>query len=137
MTEQVTEVTTAAAPSEFDTLDLEEAAAYLKLEPRTLMGKVQRHEIPGAKVGRAWLFLRGDLADYIRSLYNGAALSLLIDRKEGASCQLGRQVRAESGKLVSPSQAAEDLNSQLERLTRRRRKNSTTSGDTSRGSRPS
>jgi len=32
------------------TLDLEEAAAYLKLEPRTLMGKVQRHEIPGRRL---------------------------------------------------------------------------------------
>ena len=136
------EVTTAqtsaaAAASELDTLNLEEAAEYLKLNASTLLGKAQRGEVPGALVGRAWLFLRGDLTAYIRSRYNGAALSLLIDRNGVDTCQLGRQVIAESGKLVAPSQAASDLNNQLERLTKRPRNSYTTSGSTRRGSRPS
>ena len=51
------------------TLNLTEAAKFLKMHPVTLQGKVKTGEIPGAKPGKSWVFIVEDLANYIRSLY--------------------------------------------------------------------
>ena len=51
------------------TLDLKQAAAFLKMHPVTLQGKVKAGEIPGAKPGKNWVFIDEDLANYIRSQY--------------------------------------------------------------------
>jgi excisionase family DNA binding protein len=56
------------------TFTLHEAAAYLKIHPVTLSGKAKSGEIPGAKIGRAWVFLRIDLDEHIRSQYARRAL---------------------------------------------------------------
>jgi excisionase family DNA binding protein len=39
------------------TLNLKQAAALLKIHPVTLQEKAKAGEIPGAKVGRAWVFI--------------------------------------------------------------------------------
>jgi excisionase family DNA binding protein len=49
------------------TLNLKEAAALLKIHPVTLQDKARAGEIPGAKIGRAWVFIEFDLLEYIRS----------------------------------------------------------------------
>ena len=49
------------------TLNLKEAAALLKIHPVTLQDKARAGEIPGAKIGRAWVFIEIDLLEYIRS----------------------------------------------------------------------
>ena len=49
------------------TLNLKEAAALLKIHPVTLQDKARADEIPGAKIGRAWVFIEIDLLEYIRS----------------------------------------------------------------------
>ena len=51
------------------TLDLKEAAAFLKMTPEGLRRKVASGIIPGAKPGRCWCFREDDLAEYLRSLY--------------------------------------------------------------------
>lgn len=51
------------------TLDLKQAAEFLKISPRLLSQKAAKGEVPGAKVGRCWCFREDDLAQYIRSLY--------------------------------------------------------------------
>ena len=56
------------------TLSLREAAAFLKIHPVTLAEKARAGEIPGAKVGRAWVFLKIDLEECIRSKYPRRAL---------------------------------------------------------------
>ena len=53
------------------TLDLKEAAAFLKMHPVTLQGKAKVGEIPGAKPGKSWVFIDEDLANYIRTQYSG------------------------------------------------------------------
>ncbi|HXM80519.1 MAG TPA: tyrosine-type recombinase/integrase [Burkholderiales bacterium] len=51
-----------------DTLSLQQAAALLNIHPVTLQDKARAGEIPGAaKIGRAWVFIRVDLIEYIRS----------------------------------------------------------------------
>ena len=55
------------------TLDLKEAADFLKMTPEGLRTKVARGEIPGAKPGKRWCFREDDLAEYLRSLYHASA----------------------------------------------------------------
>lgn len=55
------------------TLDLKEAAAFLKMTPEGLRRKVANGEIPGAKPGKRWCFREDDLAEYLRSLYSSTA----------------------------------------------------------------
>jgi excisionase family DNA binding protein len=56
------------------TFTLQEAAAYLKIHPVTLQDKARAGEIPGAKIGKRWVFLHIDLDEYIRSQYPRRAL---------------------------------------------------------------
>ena len=48
------------------TFDLEECANYLKVNPTTVQGLAAEGKIPGAKIGRAWVFMEEDVADYLR-----------------------------------------------------------------------
>lgn len=51
------------------TFDLDEAAAFLKLHPKTLQARAKAGTIPGAKLGRRWVFLAADLEKFIREQY--------------------------------------------------------------------
>jgi excisionase family DNA binding protein len=56
------------------TLTLREAAALLKIHPVTLQVKARAGQIPGARVGKCWVFIEVDLLEYIRSQYPRRAL---------------------------------------------------------------
>src|SRR6266852_8482328 len=62
------------------TLTLRQAAALLKIHPVTLQEKARAGVIPGAKIGRAWVFVEIDLLEYIRAQYTRRAFQ--GDRKE-------------------------------------------------------
>mgnify|MGYP000591334077 CR=1 FL=1 len=51
------------------TFTLEEAARFLKMHPEEVRRRAKAGIIPGAKAGRAWVFLDVDLADWLRSMY--------------------------------------------------------------------
>ena len=51
------------------TLDLKQAAQFLRLHPEELRQRAKRGLIPRAKVGRSWVFIEDDLVQYVRSLY--------------------------------------------------------------------
>ena len=51
------------------TLTLQDAAWLLKIHPVTLQDKARNGDIPGAKIGKCWVFVEIDLVDYIRSQY--------------------------------------------------------------------
>lgn len=55
-----------------DVLTLDEAAAYLRVHPRTLRTKASAGTIPGAKIGKVWRFHRGQLETW---LMEGGALT--------------------------------------------------------------
>lgn len=56
-----------------DTLDLTQAAALLRAHPETVRAGAAAGTIPGAKVGRAWVFIQADLLDYLRNQYRTKA----------------------------------------------------------------
>ena len=65
------------------TLGLHEAAAFLHCHPEELRRRAKAGGIPGAKAGRAWVFLEDDLAAYLRSLYAQPRQALQVTlRKE-------------------------------------------------------
>jgi excisionase family DNA binding protein len=49
------------------TYDIVEAAAFLKVDRSTALDLVGSGEHPGAKIGRAWVFLEDELVDYLRA----------------------------------------------------------------------
>jgi excisionase family DNA binding protein len=52
-----------------NTLDLDAAASLLKIHPITLKRWAKTGEIPGAKIGRRWVFLEVDLVAHLRAQY--------------------------------------------------------------------
>ena len=67
-----------------NTLDLQAAAAFLHIHPVTLQEKARAGEIPGAKIGKCWVFLDVDLIEHIRSQYPRRVLQ--SERKELEPC---------------------------------------------------
>lgn len=48
------------------TFDLEQAARFLKINKCTAGELAASGRLPGAKIGRAWVFLEQDLVDWLR-----------------------------------------------------------------------
>jgi hypothetical protein len=67
-----------------NTLDLQAAAAFLHIHPVTLQEKARAGEIPGAKIGKCWVFVDIDLVEHIRSQYPRRVLQ--SERKELEPC---------------------------------------------------
>lgn len=49
------------------TLNIDECAAFLNINVVTAYKMAKRGELPGAKIGRAWVFLEDDLVTYLRA----------------------------------------------------------------------
>ncbi|MQR02472.1 helix-turn-helix domain-containing protein [Glaciimonas soli] len=49
------------------TLDVDECAEFLKVERSTVLKLAGEGKLPGAKIGRAWVFLEDDLVEYVRT----------------------------------------------------------------------
>ena len=48
------------------TYDINEAAELLKISPATAYELAESGELPGARIGRAWVFLGEELIQYLR-----------------------------------------------------------------------
>src|SRR5689334_14513067 len=68
------------------TLSLIEAAAFLRVHREELRRRARAGQLPGAKVGRAWVFLEDDLADYLRSLYSQPRQALQVTLIKEMEC---------------------------------------------------
>jgi len=84
------------------TLNLKEAAAFLKIHPVTLSVKASTGEIQGAKVGKCWVFLEVDLVAHIRAQYKVRALQGVHEEKEKL-CHFTNAKTPLHGGLKSPS----------------------------------
>ena len=82
------------------TLDIQEAAAFLKIHPVTLSEKAKSGEIQGAKIGKRWVFLEVDLIEHIRSQYKWRALQ---GERKGTLCHSTNAKIRPLGGLKSPS----------------------------------
>ena len=67
-----------------DTLNLKQAAEFLHIHWVTLTLKARAGSIPGAKIGRRWVFLKIDLEEHIRSQYPRRVLQ--GDQREKKLC---------------------------------------------------
>lgn len=61
------------------TLNLEECAAFLKVHPNTVSDLAVTGELPGAKIGRAWVFVEDDVLDYLRE-----QVRIQVERRKSA-----------------------------------------------------
>ena len=69
------------------TLDLQEAAAFLRMNPETLRQKTKAGIIPGAKPGKSWVYVEEDLIAFLRSQYAGPAEPVRVtDANEEVTC---------------------------------------------------
>jgi hypothetical protein len=69
-----------------NTLNLIEAARFLKMHPEELRSRAKRGLIPGAKTGRRWVFIEADLAQYVRSLYPLQRQALRVTTRQEVLC---------------------------------------------------
>jgi len=82
--------------------------------------------LPGAKLGKRWVFILEDLAEYVRSHYSESRQALRVTwRKEVTECHSADAVTR--GGLISPLQAVSELDALLAQPRRPKLKNSTTS----------
>jgi excisionase family DNA binding protein len=84
-----------------NTLTLKEAAEFLKIHPATLQSKAQSGAIPGAKIGKAWVFVEVDLVEHIRSKY--VVRMAQGEQKESSSCHYSDARTPRTGGSKSPS----------------------------------
>lgn len=113
------------------TLDLIEAAHYLKMHPESLRRKAKAGQIPGKKAGKQWLFVKQHLADWISGRYpeHGRELRVIDGGKqqmEGKPCQSINAVKTKRGGSTSPTQTATEYAKLLAHKTKNRRNNYTT-----------
>jgi len=66
------------------TLDIDECAEFLKVKSTVVSEMVGTGELPGARIGRAWVFLEEDLVDYVRT-------QIRNQRRERQSAQFEKQ----------------------------------------------
>ncbi len=95
-----------------NTLDTKQAAAFLHIHSITLLRKINSGEIPAAKIGKRWVMIDVDLAQYLRSQYPQQASQ--GDNKETALCHSTNGKTPRSGGSKSRSQVLSRYNNLLE-----------------------
>lgn len=99
------------SPSD-ETLDLNDAASLLKMHRQTLRQKAKSGEVPGAKIGKQWVFIKEDLVSYIRSQYASPRSRSQVQRIGNSICYTSDQARSSTG-VVSPHQTECEYNNLL------------------------
>src|SRR3984893_13839986 len=116
----------AAVPAPMRTLSLTEAAALLRMHPEEVRRRAKCGAILGAKPGRCWIFIEGDLAEYVRSFYATPRQALRVT--SGKESRLCHSTNAEvRGGFASPHPPESALDALLAQPTKHARKNCTTS----------
>jgi hypothetical protein len=107
------------------TLDLKEAAAFLKMHPEEVRRRARLGQLPGAKVGKRWVFLEDDLVAYVRASCPSSRQALQVTSpKEQQTCHLSSaEIR---GRSPSPRHQESALDALLKQAVRRKPKSSTT-----------
>lgn len=88
-------------------MNLQQAAQFLKLHPVTLLERARAGTVPGAKVGKRWVFLEEDLAAYVRAQYGGRGQRLQGDSKGKPGCHSTSGRAHHIGGSGSPTEADE------------------------------
>ncbi len=110
-------------PLAFQTLNVRQAADFLKCCPQTVIKLVREGKLAGRKVGRAWVFLIDDLVMLIRSGNNIECLPVPC-RKEITQWHC-TNVEKRTGSVLQ-HQTEKELDALLEPATGRKRNSSST-----------
>lgn len=79
------------------TLDASECAEFLKIDRSTVLELAGNGVIPGAKIGRAWVFLEDDLVAFLRARVREQS------RERLARTRISQELESSTGKgAVSP-----------------------------------
>lgn len=93
-------------------LTLRQTAELLQVNPETVRRLAQAGKIPSAKIGRKWVFIQQDLAQYIRSQYSNAeSVVQVVDNDEESLCQF--TLETTSGVLNSLHQTEKEYDDLL------------------------
>lgn len=88
------------------TMNLKEAAEFLNMNPESLRQKAKVGIVPGAKVGKSWVFIEEDLADYIRSQYARRWRAVQVTaNEETAKCHFSAEVASGGYDSQAPTDA--------------------------------
>lgn len=99
------------------TLDLEEAAEFLKMNAEVLRRKAKAGKAPGRKAGKRWIFIKEHLADWVSGRYpeHGRELRVIDGGKQpkeaNTPCQSTNGDKL--GGFSSPHQTASEYNALL------------------------
>jgi hypothetical protein len=107
------------------TLDLQEAAHFLRMSPAVLRRKAHQGLVKAAKPGKCWVFLEDDLALYLGQLYAGRRQAPLSGSNVEKSAW-GYQDAVMSGGSNSPHRTASEYASLLGLRTSGKRRNTST-----------
>jgi hypothetical protein len=106
-------------------LDLHEAAGFLRMSPAVLRRHAREGRLKAAKPGKRWVFLEDDLAAYLGQLYAGRRQAPLSGSNQEKS-SWGYTNAVMSGGSISPHQTAREYPALLGLPSKPRRSNSTT-----------
>jgi len=95
------------------TLDLQQAAEFLHMNAETLRARAKTGVIPGAKPGKAWVFLEEDLVEYIRSHYADTRQAVQVSAQEVSTWHCTDVTAVRSGGHDSPHPADDEYESLL------------------------
>lgn len=69
------------------TLDLQQAAVFLKMHPEEVRRRARLGQLPGAKPGKSWVFIEDDLVDWLRAQYRAPQPALSVIGRNQKQCQ--------------------------------------------------
>lgn len=107
------------------TLDLQEAAQFLRMSPAVLRLHARQGRIKAAKPGKRWVFLEDDLAAYLGQLYARRRQAPLSGSKQEES-SWGYTNAVMSGGSISPRRTANEYAALLGLTTKPGRRSTTT-----------
>ncbi|MBS3953672.1 MAG: helix-turn-helix domain-containing protein [Methylomicrobium sp.] len=98
------------------TLNVYEAAEFLRMNPEVLRRKARSGLVPGRRTGRGWLFIKEHLADWVSGRYPepGRELRVIDGKKTSEGKQSCRSTNAaKRGGYSTPIQTADEYYSLL------------------------
>jgi len=91
----------------FETMDLQSAADYLGAKTETISQLARKGELPGAQIGKGWIFLKEDVLDFLR-------------RRIAAETEVRRAMRESEGEALQKGNEPSQPVAVLKTRTRRR-----------------
>lgn len=86
-----------------ETIDAEECAELLRCTPTQVEELARSGEIPGLKLGRSWLFVKGDLLAYLAEKARKEAETRRARRQPGVTQLVTKQRRKTPPPLPVPA----------------------------------